>query len=176
MAQVCHVWMVLRLWFNQGLGNQQGAGVLLSYCLSSPVQQVYQTAFSFRAEQQGQLKPIDRRAVQVQKEYCKAAKDPDSKYHHIPDNENCPAKSALLSYGPVAAGAPTGRGRWPHARALSGRVHKITAPCPPCLGRASKITKPCLPCHSSNCFFLFPFYKFRHPGALPGLDREHFPT
>ena len=35
---------------------------------------------SFRAEQ-GQLKPIDRRVVKVQKEYCKAAKDLGSKYH-----------------------------------------------------------------------------------------------
>jgi len=33
---------------------------------------------SFRAEQ-GQLKPIDRRAVTVHKEFCKAAKDLDSK-------------------------------------------------------------------------------------------------
>jgi len=32
---------------------------------------------SIRAEQ-GQLKPIGRRAVEVQKEYCKAAKDLDS--------------------------------------------------------------------------------------------------
>ena len=38
---------------------------------------------SFRAEH-GQLKPIDRRgrAVKVYKEYCNAAKDLDSKYHH----------------------------------------------------------------------------------------------
>ena len=56
---------------------------------------------SFRAEQ-GQLKPIDRRAVKVHKEYCKAAKDLDSKYHHTPDNEIGPVKSALLSFGPVA--------------------------------------------------------------------------
>jgi len=56
---------------------------------------------SFRAEQ-GQLKPIDRRAVKVHKEYCKAAKDLDSKYHHTPDDEIGPVKSALLSFGPVA--------------------------------------------------------------------------
>jgi len=56
---------------------------------------------SFRAEQ-GQLKPIDRRAVKVHKEYCKAAKDLDSKYHHTPDGEIGPVKSALLSFGPVA--------------------------------------------------------------------------
>ena len=56
---------------------------------------------SFHAEQ-GQLKPIDRRAVKVHKEYCKAAKDLDSKYHHTPDNEIGPVKSALLSFGPVA--------------------------------------------------------------------------
>ena len=55
----------------------------------------------FRAEQ-GQLKPIDRRAVKVHKEYCKAAKDLDSKYHHTPDGEIGPVKSALLSFGPVA--------------------------------------------------------------------------
>ena len=56
---------------------------------------------SFRAEQ-GQLKPTDRRAVKLHKAYCKAAKDTDSKYHHTPDDENDPAKSALLSFGPVA--------------------------------------------------------------------------
>jgi len=38
----------------------------------------------------------------VHKEYCKAAKDLDSKYHHIPDDEIGPVKSALLSFGPVA--------------------------------------------------------------------------
>ena len=52
---------------------------------------------SFRAEQ-GQLKPIDRRAVKVHKDYCKAAKDLDSKYHHTPDNDIGPVKSALLSF------------------------------------------------------------------------------
>jgi len=36
---------------------------------------------SFRAEQ-GQLRPIDRRVVNLYKENCKAAKDLDSKYHH----------------------------------------------------------------------------------------------
>jgi len=56
---------------------------------------------SFRAEQ-GQLKPFDRRAVKVDKAYCKAAKDLDSKYHHTPDDEVGPVKSALLSLGPVA--------------------------------------------------------------------------
>jgi len=38
----------------------------------------------------------------VHKEYCKAAKDLDSKYHHTPDGEIGPVKSALLSFGPVA--------------------------------------------------------------------------
>jgi len=56
---------------------------------------------SFRAEQ-GQLKPIDRRAVKVHKEDCKAAKDLDSNYHHTPVNENGPVKSALSSFGTVA--------------------------------------------------------------------------
>jgi len=56
---------------------------------------------SFRAEQ-GQLKPIDHRAVKVHKAYCKAAKDIDSKYNHTPDDEIGPLKSALLSFGPVA--------------------------------------------------------------------------
>jgi len=56
---------------------------------------------SFRAEQ-GQLKPIDLRAVKVYKEYFKAAKDLDSKYYHTPDDEIGPVKSALLSFGPVA--------------------------------------------------------------------------
>ena len=51
---------------------------------------------------QGQLKPIDRRAVKVHKEYCKAAKDLESKYHHTPDNEIGPVKYALLSFRPVA--------------------------------------------------------------------------
>jgi len=55
----------------------------------------------FRAEQ-GKLKPIDRQAVEVHKAYCKAAKDLDSKYHHTPDDEIGPVKSALLSFGPVA--------------------------------------------------------------------------
>jgi len=36
----------------------------------------------------------------VLKELCKAA-DLDSKYHHTPDDENCPVKSALLSFGHV---------------------------------------------------------------------------
>ena len=53
---------------------------------------------SFRAEQ-GQLKPIDRRAVNVHKEYFKATKDLDSKYHHTPDNEIGPVKSALCRSG-----------------------------------------------------------------------------
>ena len=51
----------------------------------------------FRAEQ-GQLKPIDRRAVKAHKAYCKAG----SKYHHYPDDEIGPFKSVLLSFGPVA--------------------------------------------------------------------------
>ena len=38
---------------------------------------------SFRTEQ-GQLKPIDRRVIEVHKEHCKAAKDLDSKYYHTP--------------------------------------------------------------------------------------------
>ena len=56
---------------------------------------------SFRAEQ-GQLKPIDRRAVKVHKAHCKAVKDLESKYHHTPDYEIGPFESALLSFGPVA--------------------------------------------------------------------------
>ena len=48
-----------------------------------------------------QLQPIDRRAVKVHKEYFKAAKDLDSKYYHTFDDEICPVKSALLSFGPV---------------------------------------------------------------------------
>ena len=40
--------------------------------------------------------------MKVHKEYCKAAKDLDSKYQHTPDNEIGPVKSALLSFGPVA--------------------------------------------------------------------------
>ena len=55
---------------------------------------------SFRAEQ-GQLKPIDRQAVEVHKKYCEATKDLDSKHRRAPDDENCPVKSALLSFGPV---------------------------------------------------------------------------
>ena len=53
---------------------------------------------SFRAEQ-GQLKPADRRAVKVHKEY-KAAKDLDSKYHHTPGDENSPVKYRS-SFGPA---------------------------------------------------------------------------
>jgi len=60
-----------------------------------------QDCVSFRAEQ-GQLKPIDSRAIKVHKEYCKAAKDLDSKYHHTPDDEVGPVKSALLLFRPVA--------------------------------------------------------------------------
>jgi len=56
---------------------------------------------SFRAKR-GQLKPIDRRAVNVHKAYCKAAKDLDSKCHHNPDDEICPVNSAFLSFSPVA--------------------------------------------------------------------------
>ena len=56
---------------------------------------------SFRAEQ-GHLKPIDHRAVKVHKEYCKAAKDLDGKYHHTPDDKIGSVKAALLSFGPVA--------------------------------------------------------------------------
>ena len=40
--------------------------------------------------------------MKVHKEYCKAAKDLDSKYHHTPDNGIGPVKYALLSFGPVA--------------------------------------------------------------------------
>ena len=36
------------------------------------------------------------------KKNCKAAKDLDGKYHHTPDDEIGPVKSALLSFGPVA--------------------------------------------------------------------------
>jgi len=56
---------------------------------------------SFRAEQ-GLLKLIDRRAVKVHKENCKAAKDLDSKYHSTPDDEIGLVKSAVLPFGPVA--------------------------------------------------------------------------
>ena len=56
---------------------------------------------SFCAEQR-QLKSIDRRAIKVHKEYCKAAKYLDSKYHHNPDDEIGPVKSSFLSLGPVA--------------------------------------------------------------------------
>jgi len=56
---------------------------------------------SFRADQ-GQLKPINRRAIKVHKAYCKAAKDLDSKHNNTPDDEICPVLSALLSFGPVA--------------------------------------------------------------------------
>jgi len=80
----CHVWMVLRLWLTSRLGNRR---VIRQYFL--------------RAEQ-GQHKPIGRRAIKVRKEYCKAAKDLDSKYNHNPDDEIGPVKSALLSFGPVA--------------------------------------------------------------------------
>jgi len=52
--------------------------------------------------EQGQLKLIDHRAVKVHEEYCKAVKDLDSKYHNTPDDELGPAKSAFLSFGPVA--------------------------------------------------------------------------
>ena len=52
-----------------------------------------------KSAEQGQLKLIDRRAV---KEYFKAAKDLDNKYHHTSDDEIGPVKSALLSFGPVA--------------------------------------------------------------------------
>ena len=45
---------------------------------------------------------IAGRAVKVHKEYCKAAKDLDSKHHHTPENEIDPVKCALLSFGPVA--------------------------------------------------------------------------
>jgi len=38
----------------------------------------------------------------MHKEYCKAAKNPDSKYRHTPEDEIGPVKSALLSFGPVA--------------------------------------------------------------------------
>ena len=55
---------------------------------------------SFRAEQ-GQLKPIGRRAVKVHKEHYKAAKDLDRKYHHTPDDGIGPVKSAILPFGPV---------------------------------------------------------------------------
>ena len=37
----------------------------------------------------------------MHKEYCKAAKDLDSKYHHTSDDEIGPVKSALLSFGPL---------------------------------------------------------------------------
>ena len=57
---------------------------------------------SFRAEP-GQLKPIDRRAVKVHEEYCKAAKELDSKYRRTPDDEIGPVKYALLSFGPVVS-------------------------------------------------------------------------
>ena len=46
---------------------------------------------SFRAKQ------FDRQAIKVHKEYCKAANDLNSKYHHNPSGKN-----ALLSFGPVA--------------------------------------------------------------------------
>ena len=39
---------------------------------------------------------VSFRAVKVHKENCKAAKDLDSKYHHTPDDENGPVKSALF--------------------------------------------------------------------------------
>ena len=39
--------------------------------------------------------PIDRRAVKVHNEYCKAAKDLDSKYHHTPDDETGPVRSVF---------------------------------------------------------------------------------
>ena len=55
---------------------------------------------SFRAEQ-GQLKPIDCRAVKGTAR-CKAAKDLDSKCRHTPDDKIGPDKSALFSFGPVA--------------------------------------------------------------------------
>jgi len=48
------------------------------------------------------VKPIDRRAVEVQKAYCKAAKDLDSKYHHTPNGKIGPVKSSLLSFEPAA--------------------------------------------------------------------------
>ena len=38
----------------------------------------------------------------MHKAYCKAAKDLDSKYHHTPDDEIGPVKSALLSIRPEA--------------------------------------------------------------------------
>ena len=38
----------------------------------------------------------------MHKEYCKAAKDLNRKYHHTPDNEIGPVRYALLSFGPVA--------------------------------------------------------------------------
>jgi len=39
----------------------------------------------------------------VHKEYYKAVTDLDSRYHHTPDVENDPVKSALLPFGPVSA-------------------------------------------------------------------------
>ena len=90
-SRIRRVWMVSRLWLTSL--KSLGIGVSSDYV-------------SFRAEQ-GQLKPIDRRAVKVHneychEEYCKAAKDLDSKYHNTPDDEIGPVKSALLSFGPVA--------------------------------------------------------------------------
>jgi len=40
--------------------------------------------------------------VHKHKEYHKAAKDLDSKYHHTSDDEIGPVKSALLSFGSLA--------------------------------------------------------------------------
>jgi len=53
------------------------------------------------ATNKGSLSPLTT-ALKVQKEYCNVVKDLDSRYHHTPDDEIGPVKSALMSFLPVS--------------------------------------------------------------------------